>query len=224
MHGIYLHGFASSAKTAKGVALGQRLARTLASYRIPALEGEPADEAAFFHLTMTGIRDRAAAAVAALPDDGRGCLLIGSSLGGYTAALLAAQRTSPRIRALLLIAPAFGFTTRWSARLGPQGTALWQRQGHLPFFHHAHEREMPLGYGFLESCQNLPDLPDHPGVPVAIVHGIQDETVDHRQSIAYQQGHAGVELHLVDGDHRLMEPHHEDLIAWCAEDLVRRTR
>jgi surfactin synthase thioesterase subunit len=69
----------------------------------------------------------------------------------------------------------------------------------------------------------LPDQPGAPGVPVALVHGRQDETVDHQASVAYALAHPGVELHLVEGDHRLTEPRHEDLIAWCARDLIART-
>ena len=100
-HGVYLHGFASGPGTAKGVALGRRLAGCLASYTIPDLEGGD-----FRGLTMDGILDRAEAALAALPADGGRVLLIGSSLGGYTAAHLAATGRARRATALLLIAPA----------------------------------------------------------------------------------------------------------------------
>ncbi len=220
MHAIYLHGFGSGPATAKGVALGKRLAGAVASYAIPDLEAGD-----FFSLTLDRIVERAAAAVAALPDDGRGVLLIGSSLGGYTAALLAAQGLVPRAAALLLLAPAFGFTTRWTEMLGAQGVAAWRRDGQRMFTHHASGQERPLGVGFLDSCLRLPAVPAAPGVPVAIVHGRQDETVDWRGSRTYADQGEGVELHLVAGDHRLTEPRHEELIAWCARDLLgRRTR
>jgi surfactin synthase thioesterase subunit len=55
-----------------------------------------------------------------------------------------------------------------------------------------------------------------------IVHGKQDESVDHRRSVEFAQARAGVELHLVEGDHRLTLPRHDELIAWCAQDLIRR--
>lgn len=217
IHARYLHGFGSGPKTAKGLALGARLAPRLASYGIPDLEGGD-----FTGLTMDGILDRAEAALHALPDDGRPCLLLGSSLGGYTAALLAAQGRAHRVAGLVLIAPAFGFTTRWAERLGSAGVERWRREGALPFYHHAHERELPLGVGFLDSCQTLPDFPGPPTIPVTIVHGRQDETVDHRASVHYAASHPGVELHLVHGDHRLTDDRHEDLIGWAAEDLLRR--
>lgn len=220
-HGVYLHGFASSPRSAKGVSLGERLRPRLASWSIPPLEGEPAGPAAFRALTMHGIADRAQAAVDALPADGAPVLLIGSSLGGYVAAWLAAAGRVQRATALLLIAPAFGFTDTWEQRLGAAGVAEWRERGERPFFHHSHERELPLGYAFLESCRPLAALPGEPGIPVAIVHGRQDESVDHRRSIDYATSRTGVELHLVEGDHRLTEARHEELIAWCAMDLMR---
>ena len=217
MHAIYLHGFGSSPKTAKGVALGERLGRALTSYHIPDLDGGD-----FSGMTMHSILDRAQAAVRAIPDDGKPVLLIGSSLGGYTAAQLAAEGRAERVAGLLLIAPAFGFTTRWSERLGPAGISAWQRHGSLPFYHFAAERELPLGVGFYESCLTLPELPGPAKIPVTIIHGRQDETVDHRFSVTYATQREQVELHLIDGDHRLTEPRHEELIAWSARDLLTR--
>ncbi len=227
MHVLYLHGFASSPQTAKGLALGQRLAGAVTSYGIPDLEGGD-----FRSLTMDGILVRAEAALQALPADGQPVLLIGSSLGGYAAALLAAQERAARVAALLLIAPAFGFTTRWTERLGGDGIAAWRRDGERMFFHHAAKQDLPLGVGFYDSCLALPELPAQAWIslgdqrrhlPVTIVHGRQDETVDHRASVQYALQRTGVDLHLVTGDHRLTDQRHETLIAWCALDLLART-
>jgi len=219
-HGVYLHGFGSGPKTAKGQALGKRLAPLLTSYHIPDLEAGD-----FTALTMDGILFRARAAMAAVPDDGGPIIVIGSSLGGYCAALLAsgghpAGGLPARVSALLLIAPAFGFPTNWAKNLGPEGIAAWRREGTRMFYHHGAEREVPLGVGFLDSCADLPDLPTQAQVPIAIVHGRQDATVDCAASITYARARERVELHLVEGDHRLTEPRHEDLIAWCATDLL----
>jgi pimeloyl-ACP methyl ester carboxylesterase len=216
-HVLYLHGFGSGPKTAKGTALGQRLAGRVRSYAIPDLEAGD-----FFSLTMERICDRAAAAVAALPEDEAPVLLIGSSLGGYTAALLAAQGRIPRASALLLIAPAFGFGERWAEHLGIAGVAAWRRDGQRMFFHHASQQERPLGVGFLDSAERLPGFPLAPEIPVVIVHGRRDDTVDWRMSRRYADQDADIEFHLVDGDHRLTDQRHEDLITWCAGDLIDR--
>jgi pimeloyl-ACP methyl ester carboxylesterase len=216
-HVLYLHGFGSGPKTAKGTALGKRLANVVSSYAIPDLEAGD-----FFSLTMDRICERASAAVAALPNDDAPVLVIGSSLGGYTAALLAAAGRIPRAHALLLIAPAFGFGERWAERLGVAGVAEWRRTGQRAFFHFASEREQPLGVGFLESAETLPGFPLAPEIPVVIVHGRRDDTVDWQQSRRYADQDANIEFHLVDGDHRLTDQRHEDLIAWCARDLIQR--
>jgi alpha-beta hydrolase superfamily lysophospholipase len=171
---------------------------------------------------MDRICERAAAAVAALPNDDAPVLVIGSSLGGYTAALLAAAGRIPRASALLLIAPAFGFGERWAERLGIAGVAEWRRTGQRAFFHFASEREQPLGVGFMESAERLPGFPLAPEIPVVIVHGRRDDTVDWQQSRRYADQDANIEFHLVDGDHRLTDQRHEDLIAWCARDLIQR--
>jgi pimeloyl-ACP methyl ester carboxylesterase len=217
-HARYLHGFASGPATAKGTALGQRLAGRIASYGIPDLESG----GDFTSLTMDRLLANAEASLRALPDDGAPCLLIGSSLGGYTAALLAAQGRAHRVAGVLLIAPAFGFASHWQETLGAAGIAAWRRDGARPFFHFAAQRELPLGVGFLDSCTGLPDLPGPIAARVAIVHGRADATVDHAVSLRYAERFATAEVHVIDGDHRLTEPRHEALIAWCAEDLLRR--
>lgn len=217
MHVLYLHGFASGPLSEKGNRLRARLAGACASYAIPDLEGGD-----FAGLTMDLLLARAQAAVAALPDDGRGLLLVGSSLGGYLAAHLAAAGRVPRARALVLIAPAFGFTTTMAARLGPEVIAAWEHTGSFPFWHHGSQGERPLGWAFHQSCAGLPELPGEAGVPVAVLHGRGDDTADHRFSLRYAQERRDVELHLLDGDHRLTAPRHEELIAWCARDLLAR--
>jgi uncharacterized protein len=217
VHAIYLHGFGSGPSSAKGLALGKRLAGAVATYAIPDLEAGD-----FTGLTMDGMLVRAEAALAALPQDGEPCLLIGSSLGGYCAALLAANERIPRVGGLLLIAPAFGFTSRWNSLLGAEGIAAWRRDGSRPFMHHALGKEVPLGVGFYDSCVMLPELPAQAAVPISIVHGRHDDTVDHRMSLRYASDRSNVELHLVDGDHRLTDARHETLITWCALDLLAR--
>ena len=217
MHLLYLHGFASGPLTEKGNRLRERLDGSYRSYEIPDLEAGD-----FPGLTMDLIQERAVAAAESLPRDGLPLVVVGSSLGGYTAALLAARGRLPRLAGLVLIAPAFGFVTSFAARLGPAQIAAWLNTGSRPFWHHGAQAEVPLGVAFHHSCVGLPDLPGAPGVPVAVLHGRQDETVDYRGSVTYATTHPGVELHLVEGDHRLTESRHEDLIAWTARDLIAR--
>jgi len=212
-HVRYLHGFGSGPRTEKGTELGRRLGSECASYGITDLEGGD-----FPGLTMDAMHARV---LADCPRDGR-VVLIGSSLGAYLAAWLAAERSLPNLAGIILIAPAFGFTTRWNERLGTDGVAAWRRDGSRPFFHYGAQRELPLGLAFLTSCERLPEMPGDPHVQCAIIHGRGDETVDHRHSLAYASAHPAVELHLVQGDHRLTEPRHTQLIELVARDLLAR--
>lgn len=212
-HVRYLHGFGSGPNSEKGSDLGQRLAGACRSYAIPDLEAGD-----FPGLTMDGMRQRA---LAACPQDAP-VVLIGSSMGGYLAAWIAASGDLPNLAGIVLIAPAFGFTTRWSEILGDDGVAAWRRDGSRTFFHYGAQRDLPLGVAFLDSCERLPAVPGTPRVPCAIIHGRGDETVDHRVSLDFAAMHPTVELHLVHGDHRLTESRHTELIAWTARDLIAR--
>ncbi|MCS6970523.1 MAG: YqiA/YcfP family alpha/beta fold hydrolase [Planctomycetota bacterium] len=211
VHVRYLHGFASGPNSGKGQQLGQALAGSVASYAVVDLEGGD-----FTHLTLEAMRARA---IAACPS-GAPLLLIGSSLGGWLAAELAARRALPNLAGLLLIAPAFGFTARWQERLGADGLAAWRREGYRLFFHHGAQRELPLAVAFLDSCAAADPCPGPPGRPCVIVHGREDETVPPRVALDYALAHPEVELHLVRGDHRLGQPQHIALLAHLARALI----
>jgi len=136
---IYLHGFASSPNSRKAMYFRRQLEAIGASVDVPDLaQGD------FEHLTISGqlaAVERAAA--------GRPVALIGSSLGGYLAALYAARH--PEVSRLVLLAPAFGFVTEWPERLGAEAVELWRRTGTREVFHYADARMRPLGYPVLSA-------------------------------------------------------------------------
>src|SRR5438105_2837102 len=114
---IYLHGFASSPHSAKARYFRDRLERAGATVSIPDLAAGD-----FEHLTLTAqlaAIDRLAA--------GRTVSLIGSSMGGYLAALYAARHET--VDRLVLLAPAFSFARRWHTWLGADGVAQWRERG-----------------------------------------------------------------------------------------------
>ena len=120
---LYLHGFCSSAKTAKGAFLARRFAEIGVRLTVPELDGGD-----FRNTTLT----RQLGLVARLTDELRPDMLIGSSLGGYLAALHAA-RAPERAPLLVLLAPAFDFTNRLAQSLGP-ATEEWRQNGQREFF------------------------------------------------------------------------------------------
>ena len=132
---VYLHGFASGPSSSKARFFRERLERAGAQVLIPDLaEGD------FEHLTISG-----QLAVLEHAANGRPVSLMGSSMGGYLAALYAARHAE--VTRLVLLAPAFGFARRWPARLGPNAVDEWRDRGSMEFFHYADNRMRTLSYG-----------------------------------------------------------------------------
>jgi pimeloyl-ACP methyl ester carboxylesterase len=123
----------------------------------------------FTHLTVSGMLDIVE------PLLGAGTVLLGSSLGGYLAAL-AASRRPEHVRGLVLFAPAFGFAARWEARLGPEGVAEWRERGTIPVMHYGTGREEPLAFELISDARRHAEMPD-PRCPALVFAGRRDETV-----------------------------------------------
>ena len=103
---IYMHGFASGPSSRKATLFKTNLAAHGIAMEVPDLA-----ENDFRNLTLT-------AQLRVLERTARGerVTLIGSSMGGYLAALYA--ETHPEVEKLLLLAPAFNFYNRWAEEMG----------------------------------------------------------------------------------------------------------
>lgn len=190
---LYLHGFASSSRSGKGVFLASRFAELGVEVALPDL-----DEGEFEKLTITRQLQVVARVAASL----RPGILIGSSLGGYLAALHAA-RAPFAAPALVLLAPAFDFARRLGRRLGPQMEA-WQRDGSLGFHHYGLGREAPIAYRFYEDALLYEPFPEVT-VPTKVLHGRCDDVVDPALSAEFARSRPHVELEWLDSDHQLLD-------------------
>jgi pimeloyl-ACP methyl ester carboxylesterase len=154
---LYLHGFTSSPAGRK-IAL---LRKTLPAdeYRVVAPD---LNRPSFEKLDFVAI---VAAAVGAAIGDPP-AVVVGSSLGAL-AALEASRRgvEAP----LVLVAPALGFGWRWTEKLAPGDP--------IPFFHHGENREIPIHRRFFEQMADLSVEKEPPRQSVAIVMGVDDESV-----------------------------------------------
>ncbi len=189
---LYLHGFASGPGSAKGRALEARFAaRGVALHRADLTPGEAGFERST-PLTMLAEAERLVALH-------RPRALMGSSLGGYLAALAASRLArgaaagggrgagpasegapapggpAPSIERIVLLAPAFRLFERWRARLTAEEEARWRREG-LDVWHHASSRSRRLGWAFLEDAATLPAYPDV-RIPALCLAGRRDEVV-----------------------------------------------
>lgn len=196
---LYLHGFASSPQSQKAQEFQKRLAAAGVPLMVPAL-----DEGDFKNITIT----RMLAVVDRLLDAGPGpVVVIGSSLGGYLAALAAARRPFDEARGrgvaqLFLMAPAFDFARRMALRLGDGGVRRWRESGELLVRHYATGRDESLGPAMIEDAAAYPAFPDA-RCPTVIVHGQRDTEVPPEVSTQFAKTRPNVEVILVDDEHSL---------------------
>jgi hypothetical protein len=200
---VYLHGFASGPQSSKARYFRTLLEAAGATVAIPDLaDGD------FEHLTITGqlaVIDRAVA--------GEPVAIIGSSLGGYLAALYAARH--PQITRVVLLAPAFGFAQRWPERLGPADTAAWRRNGTIDVFHYAEGRNRKLGYQLLADGERFEAYPDFTQ-PALIFHGADDDAVPVRYSEEFAASHPNATLEVLHAGHDLL-----NVLDYIAPKIVR---
>lgn len=164
MNVVYLHGFGSGPSSAKAVFLAAKFREAGISFEIPAL-----DEGDFAHLTITRQLQVVDHVVARRP-----VVLIGSSMGGYLAALYAARRRE--VERLVLLAPAFDFGRRWPEMLGAAEMAEWKRTGWRKVFHYFQNRECDLSYELIEDAGTYEAFPEV-SQPTLILHGRDDRVV-----------------------------------------------
>jgi len=189
---VYLHGFASSPESGKARFFAGKFQELGVPFVAPAL-----DEGNFEGLTISGQLRVVEKAVGGEP-----VVLMGSSLGGYIAALYAAR--SVQLEKLVLLAPAFRFPTRWRARYSAEELELWRRRGTIPFFHYGFKEERGLGFQIVEDAQKYEDEPAF-HQPALVLHGIKDDVVPAELSKAFAEGHPNVTLRLVDSGHELTD-------------------
>jgi pimeloyl-ACP methyl ester carboxylesterase len=161
---IYLHGFASSPSSRKSAFFAAKLREAGQQVEVPHLERD-----GFRHLTVTSQLN----IIESLLGDGP-VRLIGSSMGGYLAAL--ALLRNQQIDRGVLLAPAFGFAERWERRLGPETMARWRESGSIEMMHYASGQPEHVGYGLIEDGLRYPAEPRF-SQPALIFHGTLDDVV-----------------------------------------------
>jgi pimeloyl-ACP methyl ester carboxylesterase len=188
---VYLHGFASSPSSRKARFFEERFRELGIGLEVPDLA-----EGNFRNLTIT----------AQLKVMERVCRhepvsLIGSSMGGYLAALYAARH--PEVTKVVLMAPAFSFASRWPETLGEPAMEQWKRTNTLEVFHYSEGRPVELGYQLIEDAQQYEAYPDF-GQPTLIFQGRNDKVVPPEYAETFAARHANARLRMLDSDHDLV--------------------
>jgi pimeloyl-ACP methyl ester carboxylesterase len=156
-------------------------------------------------------------------------IVIGSSMGGWLALLLAREWTrraqrDPSVTSLVLVAPAVDFTEELMWKRFPpevkreiEDTGVWARPSQYS------DQPYPITRGLIEEGRGhlLLDGMIETGCPVRILQGVRDPDVpwQHAVELTSRFARDDVVLTLVkDGDHRLSRPEDiERLIAAVAE-------
>jgi uncharacterized protein len=187
---LYLHGFASGPLSTKGVAFEKHFAEkdieiARMNLRVPSFE----------QLRLSVMIDTV---LAALHDR---TILIGSSLGGLTAAR-AAERDS-RVVAMILLAPAFKLVERWRQTLGPEWD-LWRERGWREVTDYTTGQPARVDWGFIEDAIRVDVGYPEVRVPTLILHGLHDDVVPFETSRTLALGKDWIDLVELDDGHELV--------------------
>jgi len=192
MRYVYLHGFASGPQSRKAQFFAEKLASAGIPFEIPAI-----DQGDFEHLTIS----RQLHFLTGLLSD-EPAVLIGSSMGGYLAALYASRH--PEVDRMVLLAPAFGFGARWAETFGADKVAEWRSRGHAEVYHYAARDMRRL------SIDLFNDAPHHDGYPgcnqpTLIFHGVHDNVVPIAASQTWVAENPTAQLIPMESGHDLLD-------------------
>lgn len=145
-------------------------------------------------------------------------ILVGSSMGGWIAALAALARP-PRVAGLLAVAAAPDFTEEliWHRLSDAQRARLVQDRILLRPSDYD-ERPDPITLRLIEEGRDhlLLGAPVAIAAPVRLIHGMADRDVPWRQSLRLAERITGSDVRLIlvkEGEHRMSRPSDLDLIA-----------
>jgi alpha-beta hydrolase superfamily lysophospholipase len=203
---LYVHGLGSTRFGEKARALEAACSRRGWTFAAFDFRGHGESTGTLLELTGSGLLEDLTLVRDYLAAEGIHQLCpVGSSMGGWAAAWFTAR--SPRtVPACVLTAPALDFLhSRWE-RLTHAEREDWQRSGRLRVRNEWVDVE--IGYALVEERDQFPPekLAADLARPLLIFHGVRDEVVSYRGSVAFLEraAYPPIELHLFkDGDHRL---------------------
>jgi len=203
---IYLHGFASGPGSQKACIFKNHLEKAQLSITIPDLQ-----QGDFENMTLT----KQISLVQSIIDEKPGVdvALIGSSMGAYLAALIA--ETRKEIKAVYLMAPGFNFLNRWMENMGWDKNSLSSTPDLIRVFHYSYNREVNLSTDLFRDALKWDSLSLTRNIPIRIVHGLHDETVNIRESRDFAGSRPWCQLKELDSDHGLLS-----CIDWIVADCM----
>ena len=208
---LFITGFLSKRWGNKSRALAQWCRERQWSFCCFDFRGNGDSEGDFKDYTLCNWLEDAWAVVRML-DQGAPLTIIGSSLGGWLAWLVA-QETQV-VKDLLLIAPAFNMMGERARQVSPERRQAWYHRGWMPYDDDEPHRDYPLSWKWVEESEDLWKRRQAPPrrVKTTIIHGLQDRVIPPAGSwrfaehVLSQDPHFPLELVFKIGDHRLSDP------------------
>lgn len=208
---LYCHGFASSPDSNKARAFREKFDALGIPLDVPDLE-----EGDFKNLTLSRQIKLLQRIMEAHPKSRFG--IIGSSMGGYLAALTA--QVHKEIAGMYLMCPGFNFLKRWRQRHSQELGGSEPPSGLITVYHYRYNENMELDSGIFQDAERWETMSLDRSLPTRIVHGIKDDTVPIEESRRFVREHPWATLEELDSDHGLLS-HIDWILNDCLEFLGR---
>ena len=216
-HVLFITGFLSKRWGNKSKALAQWCAEQGWGFCCYDVRGFGDSEGNFADYTLSDWIADARSVISMLLGTSDRLTIVGNSLGGWIAWLMAQERD--QVERLIFIAPAFNMMGLRAQSIPAERCHEWHTAGWMPWDDEPAHRDFPLAWKWVEESEAYWKTSFDRLRPVhtAILHGQQDSAilpsgssqfVEQLQSLAPS---FPVELHLVPGDHRLSSAEHLEL-------------
>jgi pimeloyl-ACP methyl ester carboxylesterase len=198
---LFLHGFSSNRDGGPKVMAKALLKNNINSFRID-FDDQGESEPKLEDANITAYKDTALCAIKEMEKRGFHKIdLIGTSFGGAVA--LAVANEYP-LNKLVLRAPVLDHYKRMIERYGQDELQKSEKQGYF-VYKKSDGRVLRIDYGWIEDGKNYPfeEMKDL-NIPILIIHGTNDQTVDYSESRKAVKEFPNAELVTVEGaDHHL---------------------
>jgi pimeloyl-ACP methyl ester carboxylesterase len=172
-------------------------------------------EGTFSDYTLSDWIDDARAVVSLLQDGPR-LTIVGNSLGGWIAWLMAQEFQT--VEALLLVAPAFNMMGERAREISAERRDRWKMTGSMPWDDDPLHKDWPLSWKWVEESEAYwaKTFDRLRLVKTTILHGLQDTVIPPAGSVRFveevlrRDPKFPIELLFKTGDHRLSSPEHLD--------------
>jgi pimeloyl-ACP methyl ester carboxylesterase len=152
--------------------------------------------------------------VISMLQSGPGLTIVGNSLGGWIAWMMAQE--FEQVERLILTAPAFNMMGLRAKSIDPERQQAWHRAGWMPWDGDPAHKDWPLSWKWVEESEAYwnTSFDRLRRVKTTILHGLQDAVIlpngsrEFVEQLLARDPAYPVELDLIPGDHRLSNPEH----------------